>query len=75
MDNNPKAKSIRATCRLLELVRAAAVNQAGLDIFKGLSIALTILFEEHTGRYLHSNTVRPMDVMEWAETVKRTGEI
>lgn len=75
MDNNYKAKAVRTVVRLLELCRAAAANQAGVEVFKGLSVALTLLYEEHTGRYLHSNNVSPLDVMQWAETVKRTGEI
>ncbi len=67
--------SRRAVLRLLELNRAAAVNKAGVDIFKGLSVGLTLLYEEFTGNYLHNHKVTPLDVFQWAETVKRTGDL
>lgn len=38
-------------------------------------IALTILYEDFTGNYLSEGKVSPMEVMKWAETVARTGEL
>ncbi len=68
--NKHKRDYIVSVMRIHDLALKSKDLNLGEGVFKGLMIALTVLFEEFYGFQLNQRTFNPRDVMGWAAKVR-----
>jgi hypothetical protein len=73
--NKHKRDFIVSVLRIQDLALKSKDVNLGEGVFKGLMIALTVMFEEYHGLSLDKRSFSPREVMAWAAKVKMVEDL